>query len=383
MRQQQLQQWSRRVAIDSERERGRARERDREVEEKKKKRAKGVTSREPLHSRPPMVSSAYRRDVETDPTGIGFAYGGIYPGRLHAKGQLVQKHEVHFSVAKCGDYLLYVSLHGHAAKHGGAGNAHVPGSPFSLHVSPGTAHPLTTQIATSDLPLRGTLEAVKGERERETAAAHGATERCVCGISIAARDKMGNLCTSGGANMTCGFLEAPSTTAVAVDDASGRTQQSNLATCSDTGDGTYLVAWTVYAAGTFLVFVKIDGLHVLGSPTRMVVEPPARSAAPAPAPDPKASQSKNARRESNMMARRDSVGDALKWVALAGGADLVAAAPAASAGSPARPDVDSRGVSSAGPASRSDGFDMRAARYSVESIQSSGAISRNGALSGE
>ena len=183
--------------------------------------------------------------------------------------------------------------------------------------------------------------------------------------------------------MTCGFLEAPSTTAVAVDDASGRTQQSNLATCSDTGDGTYLVSWTVYAAGTFLVFVKIDGLHVLGSPTRMVVEPPARSAAPAPAPDPKASQSKNARRESNMMARRDSVGDALKWVALAGGADLVAAAPAASAGSPARPDVDSRGVSSAGPASRPDGFDMRAARYSVESIQSTGAISRNGALSGE
>ena len=28
-----------------------------------------------------------------DPTGVGFAYGGIYPGALHAKGQLHEKHK--------------------------------------------------------------------------------------------------------------------------------------------------------------------------------------------------------------------------------------------------------------------------------------------------
>ena len=27
---------------------------------------------------------AYLADVEADPKGIGFAYGGVYPGRLHA-----------------------------------------------------------------------------------------------------------------------------------------------------------------------------------------------------------------------------------------------------------------------------------------------------------
>ena len=42
--------------------------------------------------------------------GIGFAFGGVEPGRLHAKGQLVETHRVSYSIAKCGHYHLHVAL---------------------------------------------------------------------------------------------------------------------------------------------------------------------------------------------------------------------------------------------------------------------------------
>lgn len=42
----------------------------------------------------PAAYSAYLNDIESDPQHIGFAYGGVYPGRLHAKGQLVETHKV-------------------------------------------------------------------------------------------------------------------------------------------------------------------------------------------------------------------------------------------------------------------------------------------------
>ena len=70
---------------------------------------------------------------------------------------------MHFSVAKCGEYLLYVSLHGQSPQNGTSHS--IPGSPFALHVAPGPAHPLTTQIGSSELPLRASLEAPKLEKE--------------------------------------------------------------------------------------------------------------------------------------------------------------------------------------------------------------------------
>ena len=103
------------------------------------------------------------RPLARSRAGIGFAYGGLYPGRLHAKGKLVEKHQVHFSVAKCGDYLLYISLHGQHS----SGDSHVPGSPFTLHVAPGRAHPLTTQIAPADLPLKAAPEVPKTDKDGE------------------------------------------------------------------------------------------------------------------------------------------------------------------------------------------------------------------------
>ena len=69
------------------------------------------------------------------------------PGRLHAKGKLVEKHEVQFSAAKCGQYHLYVSLHGSPP-------SALPGSPFALSVVAGPASAQMTAIPASDLPLR-------------------------------------------------------------------------------------------------------------------------------------------------------------------------------------------------------------------------------------
>ena len=56
------------------------------------------------------MSAAYSNDLDSDPKGIGFAYGGVFPGRLHAKGKVVDEHKVQFSVGVCGSYLLHVHL---------------------------------------------------------------------------------------------------------------------------------------------------------------------------------------------------------------------------------------------------------------------------------
>lgn len=101
VRQQQQHQWMRRIAVDGERHRERDCALDRDLETKK------VKSRATKGSRRDMPHSRYAHDLKTDRSSIGFAFGGVYPGRLHARGQLVDKHEVHFSVAKCGDYSLY------------------------------------------------------------------------------------------------------------------------------------------------------------------------------------------------------------------------------------------------------------------------------------
>ena len=62
-----------------------------------------------------------------DPTGVGFAFGGVYPGTLHAKGKTVETHKVSYSVGRVGTYLLHVRLRQQAVP--------LNGSPFSLKVS--------------------------------------------------------------------------------------------------------------------------------------------------------------------------------------------------------------------------------------------------------
>jgi len=287
VRQQHIQHWTRRVAVDSERERDRALIRDKledekvrdKFEDEKKADAKAgerTPGLAPLASQqgkarterarsPPRgaaVSSAYLNDIESDPKGIGFAFGGVYPGRLHARGRVVDEHKVNYSVGVVGSYLLHVRLRQpHAETTTIALQDSLPGSPFTLKVVAGSAHPLSTQLP---WPLVG-----EHERERGVFA---------CELVLVARDKMGNRCDRGGAQVVCGFMNVPSPVAVAeaekgAGDESAATVLRQQGRCEDRGDGTYVLEWESSEAGFFDVFVKVDGLHVLGSPTQLELPP--------------------------------------------------------------------------------------------------------------
>ena len=49
-------------------------------------------------------------ELASDPTGIGFAFGGVYPGTLHSRGHLHESHNVSYSIGLVGEYLLHVRL---------------------------------------------------------------------------------------------------------------------------------------------------------------------------------------------------------------------------------------------------------------------------------
>jgi len=84
-----------------------------------------VTSRVRLHAgqRRAHMSQWHRRllndrlsqddvglELDTDPTGIGFAFGGVEPGTLRSKGVLHEVHRVSYSIGIVGRYLLHVRL---------------------------------------------------------------------------------------------------------------------------------------------------------------------------------------------------------------------------------------------------------------------------------
>lgn len=74
-----------------------------------------------------LSSANLSLELASDPAGIGFGFGGVEPGTLHARGELYEKHAVYYSIGLAGEYLLHVRLR-HAA-------AAIPGSPFKLEVS--------------------------------------------------------------------------------------------------------------------------------------------------------------------------------------------------------------------------------------------------------
>ena len=335
LRRQHSEQWAIRTSIDSERERERAAWR----EEVGGGDLMTMIPRAiiPHNHRLPSPRNAYFTVGVADPGGIGFAYGGVYPGKLHAKGQLVEQHEVRFSVGIAGSYLLYVSLRpphtpwpvGGAASNGGEptkmsprgmplqGDWQLPGSPFLLRVAPGRAYPLSTQLPPDELPVRGGKVTVKLDKN--------APDVWTAAIVIKSRDKMGNLCEKNqGEEITAGFLgggtapaasgeageagaEAGAAAATAKEadakaagdakgEAGGKPKESErrgsikppaapevvdvkpaapdeglAATVTDMKNGSYKVKWTSNRPGTFNVFVKIDGLHVLGSPAKMLL----------------------------------------------------------------------------------------------------------------
>ena len=243
IRQRHLEQWARQSGLDSHRERDRAMARD-EAQDFEQQMAKELRAEVSQRVTARRATSAYLRELERDPLHIGFAYGGVFPGRLHAKGKLHETHQVHFSVGACGRYRLHVGLRPSATEP----VVPLPGSPFNLNVVPGTAHPLSTKIPPEVLPLRGALE-ITG-----TSTSQAREARCSCTLRLLARDKMGNRCLTGGANVTCGSMD---------DNAE---LQSSV---SDQGDGEYIIYWWATDPGDFSVFVKMDGLHIIGSPTAM------------------------------------------------------------------------------------------------------------------
>ena len=160
---------------------------------------------------------------------IGFAYGGVEPGVLHAHGKLHEVHKCTYSVGRAGLYLLHVRLRNQALS--------LPGSPFRLVVKPDKPHAQSTSLSTEFLPLRGTV---------------GNNETDGCHVLLRCRDKMGNVCDSGGANVMV-----------------SSSSKSVTASCVDNNDGSYSLAWRSVYCGTSEVSIMINGALVQGSPALM------------------------------------------------------------------------------------------------------------------
>ena len=343
--------WSRRVALDSERERARARERDELYEQ-----ASGGCNLSPLRARALVkLPSLHLQDLGMDPEHIGFAYGGIEGGERHQ--QLQEEYKVAFSVAAAGEYVLHVRLRQHNCK---SGDGTIPGSPLFFTVEPGKPYALSTQVPVAELPLCGqymemktpsasqdhgpisfyealvkkagisnalsrgntTLicsapsvpepppaqamksvsqeasqnsfalgrsfkmlgDALPASRDKRpvtptnasiaellavmaptgpTLAAPASTtappevkdsewKGFVCTFCLQTRDKAGNDCKTGGGNVTCGVAS---------------TSTDVESSCVDLRDGKYQLTWRSLIQQTdVLVYVRIDGIHILGSP---------------------------------------------------------------------------------------------------------------------
>jgi hypothetical protein len=253
--------WNRRAAIDSQRERERALifGQDREGESKLIK-SHPISVGPPLQRSQGMASprAAYVTDAGSDPKGIGFGYGGVYPGRLHAKGQIYDTHEVQFSIGASGKYLMYIGLRQPSTDASNSTPANVPGSPFLVHVSPGAAHPLGTSVPIVSLPLIGSM----GKSGKQF----------IGGVTIAARDKMGNRCPTGGADISCGYLDGASSVGLNPDEPDETeliASNGQSASVVDNGDGTYACSWFSEIPGEFTVYVKMDGIHLINSPMEL------------------------------------------------------------------------------------------------------------------
>ena len=181
------------------------------------------------HGLPRTASKVLVQERSADATEIGFAYGGIWPGTLHAHGQLHESHKCTYSVGKAGNYLLHVWLHNQALP--------MPGSPFQLVVRPGTPSAQPTSLPAASLPMQGGVGKAVG-----------------CRVLLHARDNMGNPCDSASdsAVVSCSCLD-----------------QRVQSQCTDNGDGTHSLLWRSDFSGVFQVHITIFGEHILGSPANV------------------------------------------------------------------------------------------------------------------
>ena len=174
----------------------------------------------------PSLSREVALELESDPNS--FAFGGLFPGTLHSHGQLRDAHKVSYSIGVSGKYLLHVRLRKQAIG--------LPGSPFLLEVEPGPAFALS-----SSMPFEPLSSEV----------GHPITH------VMRTADRIGNQCVKGGAlvECTCGKSESTSK------DISVETK--------DMGDGSYQITWASTKPGEFFVNIKVDGDHVVNSPSHV------------------------------------------------------------------------------------------------------------------
>ncbi len=186
------------------------------------------------------------QELEADPSGIAFAFGGMEPGTLHAHGQLHEVHKVSYSIGLAGQYLLHVRMRQAAAS--------LPGSPFVLSVVPASAYAKSTRLPAE--PLRGMVGNAEGDG-------------CECELRTA--DKMGNYCIVGGASLSIVTgIEAGDARKAGKAGGAARTDEREAAIETevvDQGNGAYTLRWRCKYSGTFRTRVLVDGEDVQGSPT--------------------------------------------------------------------------------------------------------------------
>jgi len=176
------------------------------------------------------------REVGADPSGIGFGFGGVEPGTLHAHGELHEVHRVSYALSLAGTYFLHVRLRHQALP--------LPGSPFKLVVRPGAACARTSRL----LPgvLRGKV---------------GGDADSGCQQTLQCADQVGNECIAGGApvEVRCftedGLVAAP----------------GMETTVTDLKDGTYTIRWRSKFSGKFRASVQIGDEDVRGSPVQIAL----------------------------------------------------------------------------------------------------------------
>ena len=172
----------------------------------------------------------FANELLSDPTGVGFAYGGIHPGRLHARGKLIDVHRISYSIGLVGKYELHIGLRQQSLP--------LPGSPFQLVVVPGAASAVATKLPEGTvLPLTGTV---------------GTASHQGCRLTLPTRDKMGNLCDTGGASVVCSC-----------------NNEEVEAETVDNENGTYSLIWRSQHSGTFTAQIAVDGEPIGGSPFKL------------------------------------------------------------------------------------------------------------------
>ena len=182
-----------------------------------------------------------RRDAAD---AAGFALGGLAAladgpeGAYHAR----------YAIGRAGVYELHVRLRS-------SGEA-LPGSPFTLHVSPAPAHAPTTELPIDMIPRRSSA---------------GTADTAV----IRTVDRLHNACVVGGEGLTADIVPNASgkSTDAGWDDGpigvGGLASSDVRVAVRDIGDGSYEVRWNGERRGMYRLSVRLRGAHLGGSPVAL------------------------------------------------------------------------------------------------------------------